>query len=83
MENVVEKLFLLFLLSISIINVSAQTLINSNHTKKSSKLLNKNQGTFIIPFRLKTILLKIYDLDLLETENVIVEFTTPPMFKVK
>ena len=76
-----KKLFLLFLLSIGFTTISAQTIFNSNYTNKKQQIIEQKPGHFYYSIQTKDDSIKNYDLDLLQTENVIVEFTTPPMFK--
>ena len=76
-----KKIFLLFFFSINFITITAQTIFNSNSTNKKQQIIEQKPGHFYYSIQTKDDSIKTYDLDLLETENVIVEFTTPPMFK--
>ncbi len=76
-----KKLFVLFLFSISFSTILPQTIFNSNQTAKKQQLIEQKQGHFYYSIQTKDDSIKNYDLDLLKTENVIVEFTTQPMFK--
>ncbi len=76
-----KKLLLLFVFTINITTITAQTIINSNHTGKKQQFIEQKPRHFYYSIQTKNGSIKNYDLDLMETENVIVEFTTPPMFK--
>lgn len=74
-------LFLLFLFSINIITITAQTIISSNQTGQKQQFIKQKPAHFYYSIQTKDDSIKTYDLDLLESENVIVEFTPAPMFK--
>ena len=76
-----KNLLLLFLFLINVTTITAQTIINPISTSKNQQFIERKPGHFYYSIQTKNDSIKTYDLDLLQTENVIIEFTTPPMFK--